>query len=109
MPPAPTHLDVVKLLAARGANVQARVLADVLTYDAGGGSYVGVEWRTALSVARKKRHTDVVQFLQSIGARDLSTPDESQSFKNRCQSLSAHDAANQDCGRRRTEDHGTDG
>ncbi len=63
------HLDVVKLLVSQGADVHARVLVDVFTYDRG-VRYVGQEWRSALSVARKENHTAVVQFLQSVGARD---------------------------------------
>ena len=58
------HLDVVKLLVSQGADVHARVLVDVFTYDRG-VRYVGQEWRSALSVARKENHTAVVQFLQS--------------------------------------------
>ena len=63
------HLDVVKLLVSRGADVHARILVDVFTYDRG-VRYVGQEWRSALSVARRDNHMAVVQFLQSVGARD---------------------------------------
>jgi ankyrin repeat protein len=54
------RLEVVKLLVSRGANVNARVWAP-RTRDDG-------EWRTPLSMARKNRHAQVVQFLQSVGA-----------------------------------------
>ena len=53
------HLDVVKLLVSRGANVNARIWAD--TNRDG-------EWRTPLGMARRGRHTAVVEFLQSVGA-----------------------------------------
>lgn len=59
------HLGVVKLLVSRGANVNERVWAD-LNYD---GQRTG-EWRTPLSEARKGRHTAVIEFLISLGARD---------------------------------------
>ena len=58
-------LQVVKLLVSRGANVNARVWAD-LNYD---GQQTG-EWRTPLSEARKGRHAAVIEFLISAGARD---------------------------------------
>ena len=53
------HLDVVKLLVARGANVNARIWAD---------NNRDGEWRTPLGMARRGRHTAVVEFLQSVGA-----------------------------------------
>jgi ankyrin repeat protein len=53
------HLIVVKLLVSRGANVNARVWAD---------GYRGSEWRTPLNMAMRGRHTDVVNFLKSVGA-----------------------------------------
>jgi beta-lactamase regulating signal transducer with metallopeptidase domain len=53
------RLDVVKLLVSRGANVNARIWADT--------SRNG-EWRTPLGMARRGRHTAVVEFLRSAGA-----------------------------------------
>ena len=53
------HLEVVKLLVSRGANVNARIWAD--------GNRADGEWRTPLGMARKGRHTAVVEFLQSVG------------------------------------------
>ena len=54
------RLDVVKFLLSRGANVNARAWSG----DPGG------EWRTALMMARRGGHNDVVQVLISAGARD---------------------------------------
>jgi bla regulator protein blaR1 len=54
------HLDVVKLLVSRGANVNARIWADTNRVDG--------EWRTPLGMARRGRHTAVVEFLRSAGA-----------------------------------------
>ena len=54
------RLEVVKLLVSRGANVNARVWAP--------RSPEGGEWRTPLGVARRNRHAQVVEFLQSAGA-----------------------------------------
>ena len=56
------HLDIVKFLIERGADIHTRIYNE--RYD--GGS----EWRTALSQARKNRHTPVVQYLESLGARE---------------------------------------
>jgi bla regulator protein BlaR1 len=56
------HLAVVQLLVARGANVNERIWTE-----RGGGRDEG-EWRTAVSQARKNRHTAVVQYLISVGA-----------------------------------------
>ena len=58
------HLAVVKLLVVRGANVNARVWAE-----ASGVSGSG-EWRTPLSMARRRGHSAVVSFLQSVGGRE---------------------------------------
>jgi len=58
------HLDVVKLLVARGADVNARVWADS-AHDGRQG-----EWRTPLSMARRGNWTAVVAFLLSAGARE---------------------------------------
>jgi beta-lactamase regulating signal transducer with metallopeptidase domain len=56
------HLEIVKFLVERGADIHARIFNE--RYD--GGS----EWRTALSQARKNRHTHVVRYLESLGARE---------------------------------------
>lgn len=56
------HLEVVKFLIERGADINTRIWNERFN---GGG-----EWRTALSQARKNRHTHVVQYLQSLGARE---------------------------------------
>jgi beta-lactamase regulating signal transducer with metallopeptidase domain len=56
------HLDIVQYLVARGADIHTRIYTD--RYDGTG------EWRTALSQARKNRRTTVVQYLESLGARD---------------------------------------
>ncbi|MDQ3441059.1 MAG: ankyrin repeat domain-containing protein [Planctomycetota bacterium] len=53
------ELDVVKLLVARGANVNARYLARTVS---------GEELRSALSMAVRGRHGDVAAFLRSAGA-----------------------------------------
>lgn len=57
------HLDVVRLLVARGADVNARVRSGTQLYG-------GEEWRTALGMARRGGHDDVVAFLRANGARD---------------------------------------
>jgi ankyrin repeat protein len=56
------HLEVVKLLVARGANVNLGVWVEERRET--------VEWRSPLSMARKNRHSAVVQFLESAGARN---------------------------------------
>jgi beta-lactamase regulating signal transducer with metallopeptidase domain len=56
------HLEIVKLLVSRGANVNTRIWADTNRADG--------EWRTPLGMARRGRHTAVVEFLQSAGAVD---------------------------------------
>jgi beta-lactamase regulating signal transducer with metallopeptidase domain len=56
------HLDIVKFLVEQGADIHTRIFNE--RYD--GGS----EWRTALSQARKNRHTHVVRYLESLGARE---------------------------------------
>jgi hypothetical protein len=58
------HLEIVKLLVARGANVNARAWAESARERPSG------EWRTPLSMAREGRHTAVVAFLLSAGARE---------------------------------------
>jgi ankyrin repeat protein len=61
------QLAVVQLLVSRGANVNARVWAtDVWS----NGRAIRGEWRTALNQARRNRHTEVVRYLQSVGAVD---------------------------------------
>jgi ankyrin repeat protein len=55
------HLAIVKFLVEQGANIHTRILNE----RADGGS----QWRTALSQARKNRHNNVVQYLESLGAR----------------------------------------
>jgi ankyrin repeat protein len=58
------QLDVVKLLVARGANVNARVWAG-----AGPGRPEG-EWRTPLGMALTNRHRDLAAFLRASGAAE---------------------------------------
>ena len=58
------HLAVVKLLVDKGADVHTRI------WSARGGRADAGEWRTALGEARKNRHTSVVQYLESLGARE---------------------------------------
>ena len=58
------HLAVVKLLVEKGADPHARIWSPRV-----GGRDAG-EWRTALSQARKNRHASVVQYLESLGARE---------------------------------------
>jgi hypothetical protein len=59
------HLKVVQYLVERGANVNERIWSE----SSGRGGRVG-EWRTAVSQATKNRHTAVVQYLMSVGARE---------------------------------------
>jgi ankyrin repeat protein len=56
------HLAVVKFLVEKGADIHTRIRNE--RYN--GGS----EWRTALSQARKNGHLAVVQYLESLGARE---------------------------------------
>jgi beta-lactamase regulating signal transducer with metallopeptidase domain len=56
------RLEIVKFLVEKGADIHARIWNE--RYDGGG------EWRTALSQARRNRHTAVVQYLESLGARE---------------------------------------
>jgi beta-lactamase regulating signal transducer with metallopeptidase domain len=55
--------EVVRFLLDRGANVNARVWAERR-----GGA--GGEWRTALSMAVRNRHREVVALLRAAGARE---------------------------------------
>ena len=55
------HFPVVKLLVARGANVNTRIWVESGTGSNG-------EWRSPLGVARKGRHTSVIEFLIAAGA-----------------------------------------
>jgi ankyrin repeat protein len=57
------RLDIVRLLVNRRADVNVRVWVDEVPGRT-------AEWRTALNVARRWGHEDVVQFLLSVGARD---------------------------------------
>jgi hypothetical protein len=63
------HLDTVKFLVEKGADVHARIWVTSAWSDRGAASVKG-EWRSALSQASKNRHGHVVQFLQSLGARE---------------------------------------
>ncbi len=58
------HLAVVRLLVDRGADIHTRIWSE-----RGGRTNAG-EWRTAVSQARKNGHTAVVQYLESLGARE---------------------------------------
>ena len=58
------HLEIVKFLIDKGADIHARIWSER------GGRPDQGEWRTALSQARKKRHMSVVQYLESLGARE---------------------------------------
>jgi hypothetical protein len=63
-------------IVQRGANVNERIWTPSYgAWHAGGRAAVEPqgdkgEWRTAVSQARKNRHTAMVQFLTSVGARD---------------------------------------
>jgi beta-lactamase regulating signal transducer with metallopeptidase domain len=59
------HLEIVKFLVEKGADIHTRI-----GVRRGMSGRVEEEWRTALSQASKNRHGDVVQFLQSLGARE---------------------------------------
>ena len=60
------HIQVVKFLVEKGADVHARIWSESWA----GRNRVTGEWRTALSQARKNGHGHVVEFLQSLGARE---------------------------------------
>jgi hypothetical protein len=57
------HLDVVKMLVARGANPNARASAE-------GGLNRPGEWRTPLSMVLRGKNADVAAFLRSSGAHE---------------------------------------
>ena len=59
-------LDIVKFLVDNGADIHARIWSESWQ----GRNNVTGEWRTALSQARKNRRMAVVQYLESLGARD---------------------------------------
>jgi ankyrin repeat protein len=58
------HLEAVKFLIDKGADVHARIWSDR------GGTTDRGEWRTALSQARKSRNLVLVQYLESLGAKE---------------------------------------
>jgi ankyrin repeat protein len=66
------HLDVVKLLVARGADVNLGVWAERTDWDNRNQRLIrlGQELRTPLNRARDEGHRDIVEFLISAGARD---------------------------------------
>ena len=58
------HLEVVRFLVEHGANIHTRIWTER------GYASDQDEWRTALSQARKNRRITVVQYLESLGARE---------------------------------------
>ena len=56
------HLEVVKYLVQQGADIHTRIANTRFNGQ--------TEWRTALGQAREHRHTAVVQYLESLGARE---------------------------------------
>ena len=59
------HIEVVKFLIDKGADIHTRIRADRWN-----GRRSEEEWRTALSQARKNGRINVVQYLESLGARE---------------------------------------
>ncbi len=55
------NLPAVKFLVNRGANIQARIQVD--------NGREG-EWRSALNMARRRKHAAVVSYLESVGAHE---------------------------------------
>jgi hypothetical protein len=74
------HLDTVKRLVSRGADVNARIWAErnELAFDRASGKIISLtsqdglqgEWRSPLSMARRGDHRAVVEYLIAAGARD---------------------------------------
>jgi hypothetical protein len=58
------HIEIVKFLIDKGADIHTRIW-----HERGGRTDQG-EWRTAMNQARKNRHMRVVQYLESLGARE---------------------------------------
>lgn len=58
-------LEIVKFLVEKGADIHTRIWAEGWR-----GNRTEGEWRTALSQARRGGHAHIVQFLQSLGARE---------------------------------------
>jgi ankyrin repeat protein len=58
------HLQVVQLLVARRADVNARAWASE------GLTGIDGEWRTPLKMARRGGHAAIVSYLLSVGARE---------------------------------------
>ena len=59
------HIEMVRLLVDNGADIHTRIYARAWINGAERG-----EWRTALSQARKNGRIGVVQYLESLGARE---------------------------------------
>jgi TonB family protein len=66
------RLHIVKLLVSRGADVNARAWAEGALDPPSG------EWRTPLSMARKRGHEAIVAFLLAAGARNDSVSEQDQ-------------------------------
>jgi beta-lactamase regulating signal transducer with metallopeptidase domain len=58
------HIEIVKFLIDKGADIHTRI------WNERGGRTDQGEWRTAMNQARKNRHMRVVQYLESLGARE---------------------------------------
>ena len=61
------QLEIVKFLVENGADIHARIWSESWR---GRDNTVTGEWRTALSQARKNNRMNVVEYLESLGARD---------------------------------------
>jgi ankyrin repeat protein len=68
--------EVVRFLIGKGTDVNARVWSEMgNARGAGAGPNRGKgEWRTALSMARRGGHDEVVRILQAAGAREYGGP-----------------------------------